>query len=68
MEVPEYGGEDRTFWQPESLVAVTFISAHPDWAIRSRPSWLRIGDVYRISAPMTRESVEWRRRQAREMA
>ncbi|MDJ0382317.1 hypothetical protein [Streptomyces sp. G-G2] len=56
-EIPEYPCNApyfRTFWQPDSRVAVTVIGAHGE---NSTPDNLRVGDVYSIRAPMTPEEV-----------
>lgn len=50
----------RTFWQPDSQVAVTVVGTYGEY---STPDGLRVGDVYRLHAPMTAEEVEWRRAQ-----
>ncbi|WP_308312632.1 hypothetical protein [Streptomyces sp. ISL-11] len=63
VEVPELDVQSpcyRTYWQPDSLVSVTVIGAHEEFMT---PDNLRIGDVYRISGPMSPEEVEWRKRQ-----
>ncbi|MFE9676864.1 hypothetical protein ACFYO5_22390 [Streptomyces sp. NPDC006259] len=62
-EVPELRANApyfRTFWQPGSLVAISVIGTYGEY---STPERLRVGDVYRIHAPMTAEEVEWRRAQ-----
>ncbi|MFJ5803690.1 hypothetical protein [Streptomyces decoyicus] len=61
LEVPEIPANApyyRTFWQPDSHVAVSVIGMYGEY---STPDDLRVGDVYRIHAPMTAEEVEWRR-------
>ncbi|MFH0179136.1 hypothetical protein ACIA6D_42635 [Streptomyces cacaoi] len=57
-QIPVNAPYFRTFWQPESLVAVTVIGTYGEY---STPDNLRVGDVYSIHAPMTAEEVEWRR-------
>ncbi|MFE7760470.1 hypothetical protein [Streptomyces sp. NPDC057438] len=58
--IPASAPDFRTFWQPDSRVAVTVIGAHAE---HSTPDGLRVGDVYRVHAPMTAGEVEWRRAQ-----
>ncbi|MGW7365909.1 hypothetical protein ACWGI8_21340 [Streptomyces sp. NPDC054841] len=60
-EVPANAPYYRTFWQPDSQVAVSVIGTYGEY---STPDALRVGDVYRIHAPMTAEEVQWRRAQA----
>ncbi|MGX8903745.1 hypothetical protein ACR820_00405 [Streptomyces netropsis] len=48
----------RTFWQPDSQVAVSVIGTYGEY---STPDNLRVGDVDSIRAPMTADEVEWRR-------
>jgi predicted nucleic acid-binding protein len=48
----------RTFWQPDSQVAVSVIGAYDEY---STPDNLRVGDVYSVLAPMAAEEVEHRR-------
>ncbi|MEU1486372.1 hypothetical protein [Streptomyces sp. NPDC005752] len=65
LEVPEYAGNApyyRTFWQPGSRTAVSFVATHGEY---STPGSLRVGDVYRIHAPVTAQEVELRRERAR---
>ncbi|KPC79460.1 MULTISPECIES: hypothetical protein [Streptomyces] len=65
LEVPEYPGNApyyRTFWQPGSRTAVSFVAVHGEY---STPDSLRVGDVYRIQAPVTAQEVELRRERAR---
>ncbi|MFS0692701.1 hypothetical protein [Streptomyces nitrosporeus] len=64
VEIPEYPGNApyyRTFWQPRSGVAVSFVAVHGEY---STPGTLRPGDVYRIQAPVTAPEVELRRARA----
>ncbi|ARZ66010.1 hypothetical protein SMD11_0344 [Streptomyces albireticuli] len=60
LEIPDPSNAPnyRTFWQPDSLVSISVLSAHEEFLT---PDDLRIGDVYSISAPTTPEEVEWRR-------
>ncbi|MGW1373928.1 hypothetical protein ACWD6P_06540 [Streptomyces sp. NPDC002446] len=61
LEIPELPANApyyRTFWQPDSHVAVSVIGTHGEY---STPSDLRVGDVYSIRAPMTADEVEWHR-------
>ncbi|MFJ5776248.1 hypothetical protein [Streptomyces sp. NPDC093094] len=60
-EIPANAPYFRTFWQPDSRVAVSVIGMHGKY---STPENLRVGDVYKIHAPVTAEEVEWRRTQA----
>nr|WP_280721692.1 hypothetical protein [Kitasatospora sp. MAA4] len=63
LEIPESPANApyyRTFWQPDSQVAVSVIGTYGEY---STPDNLRVGDVYRIQAPMTVDEVEWRRAQ-----
>nr|WSS63480.1 hypothetical protein OG284_20750 [Streptomyces sp. NBC_01177] len=65
VEIPEYPGNApyyRTFWQPASRTAVSFIAVHGEY---STPDVLRVGDVYKIQAPVTAEEVALRRAGAR---
>ncbi|MFJ8858600.1 hypothetical protein ACIRD8_09200 [Streptomyces sp. NPDC102451] len=60
MEIPEYPGNAphyRTFWQPGSLTAVSFVAERGEY---STPAGLRVGDVYGIQAPVTAQDVELR--------
>lgn len=60
LEVPELRANApyfRTFWQPDSRVAVSVIGTYGEY---STPDKLRVGDVYSIQAPLTAEEVEWR--------
>ncbi|MGW4892261.1 hypothetical protein ACWEQL_08335 [Kitasatospora sp. NPDC004240] len=59
-EIPANAPHYRTFWQPDSRVAVLVIAAHGEY---STPDDLRVGDVYKILAPMTVEEVQRRRAQ-----
>ncbi|MET9604930.1 hypothetical protein ABZZ17_07645 [Streptomyces sp. NPDC006512] len=64
IEVPESAGNTpyfRTFWQPGSRVSVSVIGTYGEY---STPDSLRVGDVYAVQAPLTREEVEWRRARA----
>ncbi|WP_327228089.1 hypothetical protein OG229_35215 [Streptomyces platensis] len=61
VEVPDFPSQApyyRVYWQPTSQVSLSVIRAHGKYAT---PDDLRVGDVYRILAPMTPEEVEWRR-------
>ncbi|MCX5315536.1 hypothetical protein [Streptomyces sp. NBC_00154] len=61
LEIPEIPANSpyfRTFWQPDSRVAVSVIGTYGEY---STPDNLRVGDVYKIQAPMAAEEVEWRR-------
>ncbi|MEV6397416.1 hypothetical protein AB0M39_22035 [Streptomyces sp. NPDC051907] len=61
LEIPEASANApyyRSFWQPESKVAVSVIGACGEY---STPDRLRLGDVYSIHAPMAAAEVEWRR-------
>ncbi|ELP62260.1 hypothetical protein ACKI1I_33790 [Streptomyces turgidiscabies] len=61
VEIPEIvssGPYFRTFWQPESLVAVTVIGTYGEY---ETPENLRVGDVYSIHGPITAKDVERRR-------
>ncbi|MFE7789746.1 hypothetical protein [Streptomyces sp. NPDC057460] len=60
-EIPANAPHFRTFWQPDSRVAVSVISTYGEY---STPDNLRVGDVYKIHAPMAVEEVEWRRARA----
>ncbi|MEU1373242.1 hypothetical protein ABZ442_06210 [Streptomyces triculaminicus] len=53
VQAPYY----RTFWQPDSLVAVSVIGAREEGIT---PSGLRVGDVYSVTGPMTPDEVEYR--------
>ncbi len=59
-EVPASAPYFRTFWQPDSQVAVSVIGTYGEY---STPDNLRVGDVYSVQAPVTAEEVEWRRAQ-----
>ncbi|MFB7648941.1 hypothetical protein ACFXPM_12235 [Streptomyces sp. NPDC059095] len=63
VEVPDPGNAPyyRTFWQPDSQVAVSVIAGYGQY---STPDHMRVGDVYSILAPMTAAEVEWRRASA----
>ncbi|MEV6758619.1 hypothetical protein [Streptomyces sp. NPDC051214] len=59
-EIPELQANApyfRTFWQPDSRVAVCVIGTYSEY---STPDKLRVGDVYSIQAPLSAEEVEWR--------
>ncbi|TQK42557.1 hypothetical protein FBY35_3979 [Streptomyces sp. SLBN-118] len=61
LEIPESSANApyyRTFWQPDSQVAVSVIGTYGEY---STPAKLRVGDLYSIHAPMTADEVEWRR-------
>lgn len=60
LEIPDPANAPyyRTFWQPDSQVAVSVIGTHGEY---STPDDLRVGDVYSIQAPVTADEVEWRR-------
>ncbi|MGW1793220.1 hypothetical protein ACWCO0_01760 [Streptomyces tubercidicus] len=60
-EIPVNAPYFRTFWQPDSQVAVSVIGTYGEY---STPDNLRVGDVYSIQAPMAAEEVERRRAQA----
>ncbi|GAA3179110.1 hypothetical protein GCM10017688_34810 [Streptomyces ramulosus] len=60
-EIPANAPYFRTFWQPDSQVAVSTIGTHGEY---STPDNLKVGDVYSIHAPMTAEEVECRKGQA----
>ncbi|MEU5657244.1 hypothetical protein ABZ802_16700 [Streptomyces sp. NPDC047737] len=65
VEIPEPAANAprfRTFWQPGSLTAVHFIGARDP---HRAPGELRVGDVYRIEAPVTAQQVAWREERAR---
>ncbi|MFI6119560.1 hypothetical protein ACIBCU_06870 [Streptomyces sp. NPDC051064] len=65
VEIPEYPGNApyyRTFWQPGSRTAVSFIAVHGEY---STPGALRVGDVYKIQTPVTAQEVELRRAKVR---
>ncbi|MFI5724748.1 hypothetical protein [Streptomyces cyaneofuscatus] len=62
-EIPEpspNGPYFRTFWQPDSQVALSVIGTYGEY---STPENLRVGDVYSVQAPMAAEEVEWRKAQ-----
>ncbi|MFE3179600.1 hypothetical protein ACFXKR_01685 [Streptomyces violascens] len=63
VEVPDPANAPyyRTFWQPESKVAVIVIGTYGEY---TTPDDLRVGDVERIIAPMTDAEVEGRRARA----
>ncbi|MGW7021492.1 hypothetical protein ACWGGS_19470 [Streptomyces decoyicus] len=61
-EIPVNAPYFRTFWQPDSQVAVSVIGTYGEY---STPDNLRVGDVYSIQAPMAAEEAEWRRTRAR---
>ncbi|WP_328908272.1 hypothetical protein OG230_01375 [Streptomyces sp. NBC_00234] len=46
-EIPANAPYYRTFWQPRSQVAVSFIGMHGEY---STPGHLRVGDVYKIES------------------
>ncbi|MDX2708365.1 hypothetical protein PV350_36770 [Streptomyces sp. PA03-6a] len=61
LEVPEIPANApyfRTFWQPRSHVAVSVIGTYGRY---STPDNLRVGDVYKVQAPVSVEEVERRR-------
>ncbi|MER5961499.1 hypothetical protein [Streptomyces sp. NPDC002057] len=60
-EIPANAPYFRTFWQPDSRVAVTVIGTYGEY---STPDNLRVGDVYGVHAPLAAEEVEWRRARA----
>ncbi|MEV8227349.1 hypothetical protein AB0P41_15090 [Streptomyces sp. NPDC079167] len=65
VEIPEYPGNApyfRTFWQPGSRTAVSFVAVRGEY---STPDGLRVGDVCRIQAPVTAEDVALRGARAR---
>ncbi|MFD8797399.1 hypothetical protein [Streptomyces atroolivaceus] len=65
VEIPEHPGNaphHRTFWQPGSRTAVSYIAVHGEY---STPGTLRVGDVYKIQAPVTGQEVELRRERTR---
>ncbi|MEU8563393.1 hypothetical protein AB0C45_18100 [Streptomyces cyaneofuscatus] len=60
-EIPEpspNGPYFRTFWQPDSQVALSVIGTYGEY---STPENLRVGDVYSVQAPMAAGEVEWRK-------
>ncbi|MGW7227779.1 hypothetical protein [Streptomyces cyaneofuscatus] len=60
-EIPEpspNGPYFRTFWQPDSQVALSVIGTYGEY---STPENLRVGDVYSVQASMAAEEVEWRK-------
>ncbi|MFF8786178.1 hypothetical protein [Streptomyces sp. NPDC015125] len=57
-EIPVNAPYFRTFWQPDSHVAVSVMATYGEY---STPDHMRVGDVYSIHAPMTAEEVERRR-------
>ncbi|MGW3648847.1 hypothetical protein [Streptomyces sp. NPDC000878] len=59
-EIPTTGPYFRTFWQPDSHVAVTVIGTHGEY---ETPDDLRVGDVYSVHGPVAAEEVAWRRAQ-----
>ncbi|MEU4204136.1 hypothetical protein [Streptomyces sp. NPDC045470] len=63
LEIPDAANAPyyRTFWQPNSQVAVSVINCHGEF---STPGNLRVGDVYNIQAPLTADAVAWRRERA----
>ncbi|GGV25468.1 hypothetical protein GCM10010277_06460 [Streptomyces longisporoflavus] len=61
LEIPELPANApyfRTFWQPDSRVAVSVIGTYGEY---STPDELRVGDVYGIQAPLSAGEVESRR-------
>ncbi|MGW6059240.1 hypothetical protein [Streptomyces sp. NPDC055189] len=61
LEIPELPANSpyfRTFWQPDSRVAVSVVATYGEY---STPDRLRVGDVCRIQAPMAAGDVERRR-------
>ncbi|MEU6676228.1 hypothetical protein [Streptomyces sp. NPDC046925] len=66
LEIPELPANApyfRTFWQPDSRVAVSVIATYGEY---STPDRLRVGDVYSIQAPVTAGEIE--RRGARDLS
>ncbi|MGP3636959.1 hypothetical protein ACTU45_27025 [Streptomyces sp. 24-1644] len=61
-EIPANAPYYRTFWQPDSRVAVSVIGMHGEY---SAPDHLQVGNVYSIVTPMTTEEVERRRTRPR---
>ncbi|MFE0632711.1 hypothetical protein ACFW3D_37875 [Streptomyces sp. NPDC058864] len=57
-EIPANAPYFRTFWQPGSLAAVSVVGTYDRY---STPDDLRVGDVYKVHAPVSAEEVEWRR-------
>ncbi|MFF4243768.1 hypothetical protein ACFYY2_04765 [Streptomyces sp. NPDC001822] len=60
VEIPEYAANTphyRTFWQPASQTAVTFVAVRGEY---STPAALRPGDVYGITSPVTADEVAMR--------
>ncbi|MFD5270460.1 hypothetical protein [Streptomyces sp. NPDC058335] len=57
-EIPANAPYFRTFWQPDSLVAVSVIGTYGEY---STPDNLRVGDVYSMHTPMAATEVDWRR-------
>lgn len=57
-EVPTFAPYFRTFWQPDSQVAISVIGTYGE---HETPDNLRVGDVYSIRGPLAAEEVEWRR-------
>ncbi|MFB7665142.1 hypothetical protein ACFC1R_14475 [Kitasatospora sp. NPDC056138] len=60
LEIPDPANAPyyRTFWQPDSQVAVLVVGTYGEY---STPDNLRVGDVYNIQAPVTVGEVERRR-------
>ncbi|MFC8226744.1 hypothetical protein [Streptomyces sp. NPDC057287] len=60
VEIPENSANApyyRTFWQPGSRTAVSYVAVHGEY---STPGRLRVGDVYRIQAPVSAQEVGMR--------
>ncbi|WP_329231459.1 hypothetical protein OG488_21315 [Streptomyces sp. NBC_01460] len=62
-ESPANGPSYRTFWQPGSRTAVSFVAVRGAGGTPGDPP---VGDVYRIQAPVTAAEVEMRGALARE--
>ncbi|WP_405535664.1 hypothetical protein OG787_17095 [Streptomyces sp. NBC_00075] len=62
-EIPGTGPYFRTFWQPDSRVAITVIGTYGE---HETPDDLRVGDVYSVHGPLRAEEVAWRRAQVQE--
>nr|WP_239149664.1 hypothetical protein [Streptomyces sp. SID12501] len=60
-EIPDAGPYFRTFWQPDSRVAITVIGTYGE---HYTPDNLRVGDVYSVHGPLAAKEVEWRMAQA----
>ena len=55
--IPGTGPSFRTFWQPDSRVAVTVVGTYGE---DETPDILRVGDVYSVHGPLPAEEVAWR--------